>query len=139
MGERVGGTEEILAGRGFAIGIGGELIVVDTEPARHAQHHAAMVQVHDELLIADGQPAFEPAGGMEDEVRPGQDTGHHAGGGFLHGLAVRHLRRGQVAAAAQRQAEPAAELGDAKVERLASGVPKVGAPVLRFMVVRKLP
>ena len=27
----------------------------------------------------------------------------------------------------------------AKVERLASGVPKVGAPVFRFMVVRKLP
>ena len=31
-------------------------------------HHPALVGVEDELLVADGQPALEPAGGVEHEV-----------------------------------------------------------------------
>ena len=38
------------------------------------KHHAAVVQVHDELLVAHGEPALEPAGGVEDEIRAGQDA-----------------------------------------------------------------
>ena len=44
-------------------------------PFTKACHHAELVAVEDELLVADREAALEPAGGVEHEV----DAAEHVG------------------------------------------------------------
>ena len=80
-------------------------------PLTKTAGHPALVGVEDELLVADGEPALEPAGGVEHEVDAGEDRRLEGRGRLVGGLGVGDLRGAQVAAGAERDAEPARERG----------------------------
>ena len=86
-------------------------VVGQVEAGGEDRHHPALVRVHDEFLVADGQPALQPAGGVEDEVDAGQDGRLERGGGLVGGLGIGDLRGAQRAAGAERDAEPAGQRG----------------------------
>ena len=80
-------------------------------------HHPALVGVEDELLVADGEAALEPAGRVEDEVDAGEDRRLEGRGALVGGLRVGDLRGAQVAAGAERDAEPAGQRGHRRTGR----------------------
>ena len=81
----VEGGLEVGQGVGAAEVVGARLVGQDrverlavlgqVDALRTRLHHPALVGVEDELLVADRQPAFEPARGVEHEVDPGQHVG----------------------------------------------------------------
>ena len=74
-------------------------------------HHSALVGVEDELLVADGEPALEPAGRVEDEVDAGEDRRLERRGRLVGGLGVGDLRGAQRTARAERHAQPTRQRG----------------------------
>ncbi len=71
--EYVRRTEIIPSRPGFTIGIARQAVVIHRQPAKHRQHHAAMIEIHDELLVAKGQTALKPARCMQNQVRTRHD------------------------------------------------------------------
>ena len=68
IGERVGSTQEVLPGSVVADGVDGLAVLRQIESLDERGHHPALVLVHDELLVADRQPALLPSGGVQHEV-----------------------------------------------------------------------
>ena len=73
--------------------------------------HAELIGVEDELLVAHREPALEPAGGVENEVRAAEDGRLHRVRRLVCRLCVRDLRRGERPARAEGNTEPARERG----------------------------
>ena len=92
-------------------------------------HHPALVGVEDELLVADGQPALEPAGGVEHEVDAAED-------GRLERRRRSRRRPGRRRSSSahseppERNGTPSRRASAAMTYRTSagSGVPNVGAP-----------
>ena len=85
--------------------------------------------VEDELLVADGEPALEPAGGVQDEVDPGEDRRLRGRRGLVGGLGVGDLRGAQ-SEPPERNGTPSRRASAAITYSTSagSGVPNVGAP-----------
>ena len=98
IGLRVSAAEEVLPGTHLADRIHGLAILGQVDPREQRVHHAGLVGVHDELLVAHGQATLEPAGGMEHEVHARQTRGQQSVGGFERGLSVGNLGGAQTAA-----------------------------------------
>ena len=80
--------------------------------------HPELVCVEDELLVAHCEPALEPAGCVQDEVRAAEHGRLHRVRGLVRRLRVGDLRRGQRSAGAERDAETPCERGhDVEDER----------------------
>ena len=73
VGERVGGAEEVLARAVLEDRVERLAVLGHVDALDEHRGHPALVGVEDELLVADGEPALEPAGGVEDEVDAGED------------------------------------------------------------------
>ena len=50
------------------------------------------IGIHHQLLEAGAQAAFQPAGGMQHKIRPGQHRRMHRVGAFIGGLRILDLR-----------------------------------------------
>src|SRR2546430_17400203 len=95
-------AEEMLAGTAFADGIERLTVVRQVDAGQQRMHHARLVGVHDELLVAHREAPLEPPGGMQHEVDAAQ-TGRNEGvGGLISRLRVRDLRSAQCPARAER-------------------------------------
>ena len=74
VGQRVGACRgsacpgSLVADRVERLAVLGQVDALDEDG-----HHPALVGVEDELLVADGQPALEPAGRVEHEVDAAED------------------------------------------------------------------
>ena len=86
---RVGAVEEMGAGSDFADGIECLCLLRQIEALGEGGDLAAQVGVHDGLLIAVDEAAFEPATCVVYEVGAGKHRHHQAPGAFFHRLAVR--------------------------------------------------
>ena len=81
VGQRVGAAEVVRArARSSRIASSAWPFSDRSTPFDEDGHHPALVGVEDELLVADGEPALEPAGGVEDEVDAGEDGRLERGG-----------------------------------------------------------
>src|SRR5690242_10942475 len=91
--QRVGRPQVVLA-RGIREHRVERLAVLAHVDALHEdRRHPALVVVEDELLVADGQPALEPARRVKDEVDAGEDRWTERRRALVRGLGVRDLRR----------------------------------------------
>src|SRR3546814_16334221 len=79
-------------------------VVVEGQPVHEDMHHAEMVAVDDEFLVAHDQPAFEPARRVQDEIGAAEEGGHQRIRALLRGLGVGGLGGGERAAAPARSA-----------------------------------
>src|SRR5919198_156660 len=104
--ERVRGAEEVLTGPVLADGVEALPVLGQVDPTDEGRHHSALVGVEDELLVAAGEPALEPARGVEHEVDPGEDRRDERRGALVRCLSVGNLRCAQRAAAPERDTEP---------------------------------
>ncbi len=84
-------------------------VLGQVDPLAERVPHAELVGVEDELLVAHREPALEPAGGVEHEVRAGEHRRLHRVRRLVRRLRVGDLRRGQRSAGAERHAEPPGE------------------------------
>ena len=72
--------------------------------------HAQLVYVHHEFLVAGYQPALEPAGRMQHEIRAREHRRVQRIRAFIGGLRIRDLGGAKRSAGAERQPEPARKL-----------------------------
>ena len=100
------GPGSLVTDRVDGLAVLGQVDAVDED-----RGHPALVGIEDELLVADGEPALEPAGGMQDEVDAAEDRRVERRRRLVGGLRVGDLRGAQVAAGAERDAEPAGQRG----------------------------
>ena len=118
MASVCGVAEEVLAGAVREDRLDGLAVLGQVDPLREHRRHAALVGVHDELLVADRQAALEPARGVEHEVDAGEDGRLEGRGALVGRLRIGHLRCAQVAARAERDAETPRELGDREQQQV---------------------
>ena len=109
VGQGVAVAEEMEARAVLADRVEGLAVLGQVDPVDEDRGHPALVVVEDELLVADGEAALEPAGRVEDEVHAGEDRRLERGRRFVGGLRIGDLRGAQVAAGAERHAEPAGQ------------------------------
>src|SRR5436305_1173819 len=109
--QRVGGAEEVAAVADLLVGAVRQAGLVDLERRELLLQHAQHLDVDDELLVAGDESGLEPAGGVLDEVRAGQERRQHRVQALVGGLRVGGLaRREEAAPGPPRQAEPARHL-----------------------------
>ena len=111
VGQGMGRPEIVLARVVGQDRVEGLAVLGQVDALHEDRGHPALVGVEDELLVADGEPPLEPAGGVEHEVDAGQDRRAERGGRFVGGLGVGDLRGAQVSAGPERHTEPAGERG----------------------------
>ena len=114
-------AQEVLADPDFAEGIERKRVLVDDQAFEEPMRHAETVGVDHELLVADGQSALQPSGGMQDEVCARQQGGVQGVDAFLGRLSVRYLRRRDRPAAAERHAQPPGQLTDREIAQRGFG------------------
>ena len=107
----MGAAQEVLAGSDLAhrierLAVGGQI-----HAGEQRVHHAGLVGVHDEFLVAHGEAALEPAGGVQHEVDARETGGEQGVGRFERRLRIRDLRGAQAAAGAERNSQAARERG----------------------------
>src|SRR5439155_4976498 len=107
--ERVRAAEEMLPGAIGADRVERLTVLREVDPLDEYSHHPALVGVDDELLVAHGQPALEPAGSMEDEVHAGEDRRLERRRRLVCGLGIGDLRGAQAAARPERDAQATGE------------------------------
>src|SRR5207302_611854 len=102
---RVGAAEEVLARTDLADGVERLAVLGQIHSREQRMHHARLIGVHHELLVAHGQTALEPPGGMQHEVDTRETGGSQRVGRLVGRLGIRDLGRAQCAARAERNAE----------------------------------
>src|SRR5690242_544572 len=78
--ERVDGAKEVPALADLLVRRIRERLLVDLQRLERRVQHAQLLDVDDELLVAGDERRLEPAGGVHDEVRAGEERGperHH--------------------------------------------------------------
>ena len=75
IGLRVGAAEEVLAGPDLAHRIERLAVRRQIDAREQRVHHAGLVRVHHELLVAHGETALEPACGVQHEIDAGEQVG----------------------------------------------------------------
>ena len=73
--------------------------------------HAGLVSIEDEFLVAHGQSAFKPSGGMEHEIDAGEHRALEGIGRFVCGLRVREFGGTQAPSAAKGHPQTAGQCG----------------------------
>jgi hypothetical protein len=132
VAQRVRGAQEVLARPDLAKGIERKSVLIERKARADDVQEAALVKVHDELLVRHDETAFEPAGRMQHEVRAGEERRPERVGAFGRRLGVRELRSAQVSSAAQRHAEASRQLADGEVrQRRFRGAESRGAAAQR--------
>ena len=125
---RVRAAQEVLAGSDLADGIHRLAVLDQVDAGEQRMHHAGLIGIDDEFLIAHRQAAFEPAGGVQHEVDAGE-AGRQQRLGRLEGrLRIGDFRCAQRAAGAERYAEPAREGGHHVQHQGGLGRAELGAP-----------
>ncbi len=93
---RVRRPEEVAAVSDLLMGPEGERLPRRSRGALNSTlHHLQQLDVDDELLVAADEAAFEPAGRVHDEVRPGEEGRHQRHERFVARLGVGYLARGR--------------------------------------------
>ena len=117
VGQRVGRAEEVLARAVLDDRVDRLAVLGHVDALDEDRRHPALVGVEDELLVADRQPALEPAGRVEDEVDAGEDRRAERGRRLVGGLGVGDLRGAEVAAGPERHAESPGERPPSRTAR----------------------
>src|SRR5439155_17171890 len=116
--ERVGRTEEVLAWAAVEHRLERQPVLGEVDAADERRCHRGLVGVEDELLVADRQPALEPAGGVEIEVHASLHRCHEADRALVRGLVVGDLRGREVDATSEGDAETPGEGGYDEVDQM---------------------
>ena len=62
------------------------------DPGQKHLNHPGLVRIQNELLVTHGEPALEPAGGVQHEIDSRQHGALQGVGGFIGCLGIREFR-----------------------------------------------
>src|SRR6202000_1006002 len=68
IGLGMSAAKEMAAWANFADGVQGLAVLGQINTLGEGLHHAELIGIHDELLVAGGETAFEPARAMQHEI-----------------------------------------------------------------------
>ena len=104
-------AEEVFAGADLADRIDRLTVLGEINAREQRVHHARLVYVEDEFLVAHREAAFEPAGRVQHEIHAAKAGWQQGVGGFRCRLRVRDLGAAEPAAGAERHAQTSRECG----------------------------
>ncbi len=103
-------SEKVAAGAHFAQRVERQPALRQVHALRQGLHHRELVGIHDELLVAGDQAAFEPARRVSHEIDAGEQRRQQCMRALVGGLRIGDLRGAQRSAATARHAEAPREL-----------------------------